>query len=488
MKLFIFYVMLICFSFKLFAQEELSTINFEDITVNKLIEISSKILNKNIITTHEIEGKVNFVSHTPISNKDLLNILITVLKEKGFYLKEEGNLLKIYKIAQQNDTVNNESILEIITLENAEAQNIIPILQEIFDKKSYKKDEIKPLISLDNESNSIIVLALKKELNLISSLIKKLDQNRLQVYVEAKIIELSENKTKNLGLKYGLSAANATTSNIFTLGANFGGAVNALDSSASALFTIPTQTLNSAIALGATLNILKINQVIDIVSEPSILCLNNKESLIYVGETKSFQTGLSVTDGGNTNTTYQREDIGLTLKVKPRISTQNRVILDIETILEDTKELQFTQINPDTTKKEVKTTAVVSNGESVILGGLIKNKSDTVKTKIPFLGDIPLLGEAFKHTKEINDKVNLVVIVTPYIIPKSKDLTFIKEQLISLKLLEEKYTVTLEKALEDNKNKHINDSKKENFQSVENEKLSISEQHTKILSGSSFSD
>jgi len=202
--------------------------------------------------------------------------------------------------------------------------------------------------------------------------------------------------------------------------------------------------------LGATLNILKTNQAIDIVSEPSVLCVNNKESSIYVGETKSFQTGLSVTDGGKTNTTFQREDIGLTLKVKPRISSDNKVILEIETILEDARELQLNQINPDTTKKEVKTTAIVNNGESVILGGLIKSKNDIFNTKTPFLGDIPLLGALFKHTKDVQDKVNLVVIMTPYIIPQSKDLTFIREQLSQLKHLEEQYTTRLEERLVNN--------------------------------------
>lgn len=484
MKVFLCPCLFFIFTVKLFAQNELSMINFEDLSVNKLIEISSKILNKNIISTQAIEGKVNFVSNAPISKKELLDMLISVLNEKGYDLKEEGNLFKIFKVKKETELLlKSASSLEMITLQNAEAKNVILILQDIFDKKTYEKEEIKPLLSLDNESNSIIFFGSKNDMDSIKTLIGKLDQNRLQVYVEAKIIELSENKTKNLGVKYGLSAANASSSNIFTLGANFGGVSNALESATSSLFTIPTQTLTSAVALGATLNILKSNQAIDIVSEPSVLCVNNKESSIYVGETKSFQTGQSVTDGGNTNTSYQREDIGLTLKVKPRISTQNKVVLEIETILEDVKELQFSQVNPDTTKKEVKTTAIVTNGESVILGGLIKTKEDTIKTKIPLLGDIPLLGEVFNHTKEIKDKVNLVVIVTPYIIPKSKDLTFIKEQLISLKLLEDEYTLHLEKALEENKTNKSKHLQKSSLNVVEEVKLTTTERHNAILNG-----
>lgn len=446
-------LLLFLFTVELFAQSELSSINFSDLSIGKLIEISSKILNKNIVSTEPIEGKVDFVSHTPINQAQLLEVLMTVLNAKGYALEEESTLLKIKKINAQEMTKKEEQFLEIITLKNAEVKSVLPIVQEIFNHKQHEKNQSKPLISQDSETNSIIVYASKADTQHIIKLVENLDKHRLQVYVEAKIIELSENKTKNLGLKYGLNAANASSNNIFTLGANLGGTLNALDASSSALFTIPAQTLTSAVALGATLNILKTNQAIDIVSEPSVLCVNNKESSIYVGETKSFQTGLSVTDGGRTNTTFQREDIGLTLKVKPRISSDNKVILEIETVLEDARELQHNQTNPDTTKKEVKTTAIVNNGESVILGGLIKSKNDILNTKTPFLGDIPLLGELFKHTKDVQDKVNLVVIMTPYIIPQSKDLTFIREQLFQLKLLEDQYTARLEEHLENNMKK-----------------------------------
>ncbi len=482
MKYFLKMLLFSLLSLELFAQVKLSSINFNELSINKLIEITSKVLNKNIISTESIEGKVDFVSQAPIDQAQLLEVLVTVLETKGYQIEEHGTLLKIKK-ADEVLEVNQkeESLLDIMTLKNAEAKSVLPIIQEIFHHKKYEKNQIKPLLSLDAETNAIIVYASKKDTQHIKKLIENLDKPRLQVYVEAKIIELSENKTKNLGLKYGLSGASASSSNIFTLGANFGGAVNALESSTAALFTIPTQTLTSAVALGATLNVLKTNQAIDIVSEPSVLCVNNKESSIYVGETKSFQTGLSVTDGGNTNSTFQREDIGLTLKVKPRISTQNRVILEIETILEDAKELQHNQTNPDTTKKEIKTTAIVTNGESVILGGLIKSKNDVLDTKTPLLGEIPLLGELFKHTKEVQDKVNLVVIVTPYIIPKSKDLTFIREQLTALKQLEEQYTVRLESALLENK-------EKKTFQNeaqipLKKEQISVNEQHNVILKG-----
>ncbi|WP_419769346.1 MAG: type II secretion system protein GspD [Candidatus Marinarcus sp.] len=463
MKLLNIMLLLSVFSF-IYAKEQPLTINFKDLSVEQLIHLTSKYSHKNILMTQPLEGSVDFVSHQAIYKKDLMEILALVLDAKGYTMVESHNILTVVKkeksnsdelILKENKNLQDERIIAVIPLKNIEVKSVMAILSEMVMKKKYVNENVKPFISKDEESNRLIVVGIKSEIQMIQHLIKELDKERLQVYVQARIIELSENRTKNIGLKYGLTSINSNGNNIFTLGSNLGGSVNTLNTEALSLFSIATPTLKSGIALGATLNLLKNNQAIDIISEPSILCVNNKESSIYVGETKSFQTGSSITDGGTTNNSFQREDIGLTLKVRPRISSEKKVILDIQTILEDARELKTGQINPDTTKKEVKTTAIVSNGESVILGGLIKSKKDSTEDKIPFLGDIPILGHLFKNNRESKDKINLVVIMTPYIIPQSKDLTFIREQLLQLKMLEEQYSKDLEAKLE----KKVSDEK-----------------------------
>ena len=197
--------------------------------------------------------------------------------------------------------------------------------------------------------------------------------------------------------------------------------------------------MTSGLALGASISLLNKDGALDIVSEPSILAINNKESSIYVGSTISIKTSSTVTDGGTTNDNYEREDVGLTLTVKPRVSNDNKVTLEIHTILEDVDSTDTVSGNADTTKKEVKTTAIVNNGESVILGGLIEDKEEGTESKIPFLGDIPVLGNLFTHNSTAVRKRRLVIIITPYIIPKSKDLTYVRDQLSQLKNLEDKY-------------------------------------------------
>ena len=174
-------------------------------------------------------------------------------------------------------------------------------------------------------------------------------------------------------------------------------------------------------------------------SEPSLLCINNKESSIYVGKTESVLTssvqGNSTTDLARN--TYKRQDIGLTLKIKPSISSGDKVTIKTSLIQEDTAGGQPGL--PITTKRQIETTAIVSNGESVILGGLIKAKYDDKETKIPLLGDIPIAGNLFKDRERIRDKVNLVVILTPFIIKNSEDMRKLKKHLYRLNQLEERY-------------------------------------------------
>ena len=124
----------------------------------------------------------------------------------------------------------------------------------------------------------------------------------------------------------------------------------------------------------------------------------------------------------------------------------------------------------DSLKKEINTTAILSNGESVIIGGLIENKNEIVEEKVPVLGDIPVLGGLFKNESNLNRKNNLVIIVTPYIIQKNQDITYIRDKLTKLKALEERY---LEESLSDLKVelKSKNENKIEDTQALQEKKF-----------------
>jgi len=418
---------------------ELVNADFNKLSLNNIIKITSKIIDKNILISAKISGNINFVYNKPIYKDEVLYILKVILESKGFRIIDKDNILNI---VQSND----EDKIEVIYLKNTKANSIYTIIKDLQIKnKKDKSNNFK--ISMFEDINAIVLKGSSKNITSFTKLIKHLDIVKQQVYVQAKIIEVSERKTQNIGIEYGLNAFNTTGTSIMTFASSLNntGATNAFNLDELSGFGYSPNNIKNGLSLGATINLLKQNNALDVISEPSILCLNNKESSIYVGETRSIPTGTTV--GTTTTTNFKREDIGLKLIVKPRISDDNKVALELTSILEDIKETDTRTGNPNTNKKEIITTVMVSNGESIILGGLIKNKLEKINSKVPLLGDIPYFGALFRNNYTIDDKINLVIIVTPYIIPKSKDLTFIINQLTKLKILEDKYTEVLLKNL-----------------------------------------
>lgn len=495
----IFFILLTILLLKNLFADELININFKDMKLVDLVKITSKIINKNILLTQEIEGTIDFIPNDKVSKEELLAILKYSLDEKGYELVEENNILRVIKkeesknesiiIKLKNVDVNfakqsleniskqledkNTSIIEnsldnsimiisnkknleylqkymknidnsslstkkltkIINLKNSDATNIIKIVEDVVNKKTYLNSNLKPVISSDVESNSIIVMGNVDEVDSVYNLIEELDKEKTQVYVQAKIIEVNDDLVNQIGVSYGIFGAKSA-GNVLS---SFSASLNKGEIPTFFIDGIKIPDMSSGLALGASINLLKQSGALDIVSEPSILAINNKESSIYVGETISIKVSSSVTDGGTVKENFEREDVGLTLKVKPRISNETKVILDIETILEGVKTTQTVSGNADTSKKQIKTTAILNNGESVIIGGLIENKSEKTEQKVPVLGDVPLFGELFKNSVENAKKNNLVIIVTPYLIPKTKDITYIRNKLSELKNLEDRY-------------------------------------------------
>lgn len=388
--------------------------------VPKLLKITTKIYDPKI-ENQKIE----------ILDDEGSNTVIVIAK------KDQIEVIKNYIVSLDKEDEVAEQKISIVPLKNSNAESVAKTLETIISGKVIKKGEIKPKITFDSETNTVILISSQKELEQFKLLIEKLDVDRQQVFVRARIIEISSDKAKKIGAKYGVLGGVADSSGLYSLSANLGGSalpVNFVD------LGIELPDITKGIALGATVSLLQSNGAAEILSEPSLLCINNLESSIYVGQTESIisQGTIDSSTTDITKNTYTRQDIGLTLTLKPRISTANKVTLDVKTILEDIVPGSQAGL-PTTTKREVKTTAIVNNGESIIIGGLVREKQDIDETKIPILGDIPILGEAFRHEEKSTDKVSLVVILTPYIVSKSADLGKLRSALGKLSTLEDEF-------------------------------------------------
>jgi len=392
---------------------------------------------------------------TKIKHFTSKNGKITASKESNSVIVTDfpdniATIQKAMKILDMKDeTLANTT--HVIPLKNADAKSLVTTLNTILGKMTLMPGQQPPSIASDDSTNSLIVITSDELFKSLESTILSLDHDRQQVYVRAKIIEISDNKSQEVGIKYGLSGGAVGSNGIFTFDSQLGDkdtlipAVS-LDSTIASIAKFNPITISAGIALGANIALLNSNGAADILSEPSILCIDNQESSIYVGKTQSVSSG-TTTSGLLSQENFTRLDIGLTLKIKPRLSNDNKVLLGVTAKLEDI-ESGSDSGRPSTTKREVLTSAIVNNGESVIIGGLIREKIDETNTKVPFLGDIPLLGNLFRSKATSRDKINLVIILTPYIIEKSGDLNTLRAQLSELDAIQDRYITNITKNIE----------------------------------------
>ncbi|WP_373034033.1 type II secretion system secretin GspD [Sulfurovum sp.] len=398
---------------------------------------------------------------------------------------KSANNIRMIKYIKKLD-IKGESTTQqmyVIRLKNSNVEEMEKIMSKLISQMNNVavkapvkggKPPSKAMVVSDIERNALILLATAEQMKNIRDTINRIDIPKVQVYVKAKIVEIDSNLAQQVGLKYGFNGGAITSNGLYTLAGNMGASALQMSPALLGFLNLNTETTtydnngnaiittdpafkfdatDKVFALGATLDLLQQNGAARLMSEPSVLCTNNKEAEIYVGQTMSILTQAQQSTSGVSNVVnnYSREDIGLTLKVKPRLSSNNKVTLEVETVLEDIDPSSEQQADrPTTTKRTVKTNAIVNNGEMIILGGLIKRVGGKGESKVPFLGDIPYLGDIlFTHHSDVEREQNVVIYLTPYIVRKSDDLQKLKSMLSELEEVQERYNDFFEKALEE---------------------------------------
>ena len=392
------------------------------------------------------------------------------------------NNQRMIRFIKQLDTEGEDQTqkMYVIPLENSNVEDMEKILSRLVAqmnsvaskrRKKGRKPPSKAMVVSDLERNSLIVLATGQQIKNIRETIKKIDIPQAQVYVKARIVEINTNLAEQLGLRYGFEGGKITAKGLYSAAANLG--ANSLMISPTLMgflsndeyhsggqnsegYTTQTKAfafdsgIKNVFALGAKLDLLKQNGAAHTLSEPSVLCTNNKEATIQVGQTQSIitQAQQSTQGQGNIVNNYSREDIGITLKVKPRLSSNNKVTLEVEAEIEDIVPGSSAAADrPTTIKRKVVTNAIVNNGETIILGGLMKSSGGKNFTKVPILGDIPLINVLFKSDASREEKINVVIYLTPYIVKKSGDLQRLRTALTELEDIQTRYNSFVRRGL-----------------------------------------
>jgi len=297
------------------------------------------------------------------------------------------------------------------------------------------------MIQADPATNSLLITASDQVFNMLRGVIDKLDARRAQLYIEALIAEVSTDKASEFGIQWqDLEAFKDSTLNAGNVngfgGTNFGRGGNILGVARD--ITTAGRGLNLGILAGKV-NIPGIGQVTNlsvlahaletnananILSKPNLLMLDNEEAKIVIGQNVPFVTGSYTQPGGSSVIPFQtieRQDVGLTLKVKPQISEGNTVKLQIHQEVSSVVPSSAGTAGITTNKRAIDTSVLVDDGSIIVLGGLIEDSvSDTVE-KVPLLGDLPLIGTLFRSVSRGHKKTNLMVFLRPYVMRTAED-------------------------------------------------------------------
>ena len=289
-------------------------------------------------------------------------------------------------------------------------------------------------IQADPATNSLIITAPEPQYRQLRAVIDRLDARRAQVFIECLIAEVQVDKVAEFGIQFQGALGNKGDGSVGLLGTNFSiGGVNIIDLATKAAagkaapatggnFGLATKQSNGVYVLGFLARFLEANGDGNILSTPNLLTLDNEEARIVVGKNVPFVTGqyTNASSGGGSSgsvnpfQTVERKDVGLTLRVKPQISENGTVKMQV---FQEVSTVQENSTNGlITNKRSIESNVLVEDGAIVVLGGLLEDTYSGQQEKVPGLGDIPLFGNLFKGEKRSRKKTNLMVFLRPVVI------------------------------------------------------------------------
>ncbi len=299
-------------------------------------------------------------------------------------------------------------------------------------------------VTPDKATNSLIIVAAPSDYHNIVEVIKVLDRRRKQVFVEAMIIEASIDELQELGSKWRVSATHngepifiggvgkiSSTVLLDLISGLSGFSAGGMGNFLSIPVISPDGTSTSDLTVpgfSALFSMQEFKDVINILSTPQILTSDNEEAEIVVGENVPFISSRErdITTSNTLLSSIERKDVGITLRITPQITEGDYVRLNIYqeiSAVKDSTESIITSVGPTTTKRSTKTSVIVKDAQTVVIGGLMQETEQTGVEKVPLLGDLPIIGWMFKYKTVSKAKTNLLVFLTPYIVKESSELS-----------------------------------------------------------------
>ncbi|WP_082015893.1 type II secretion system secretin GspD [Leisingera sp. ANG-M7] len=363
-----------------------------------------------------LEGVIEF-----IPNKRLGSVLIITSRSKYLPVAQKW-------IRELDRTASGASrYIETYELDNRDAVDVAPILNDLLSSSQEKPAEGEDTsrsvsgsrVAADKARNALLVRATRSEHREIQSLLNEIDDSPQQVMLEATIAEVTLNDELGLGVRWFFESGNFD----FTFSDSDSGSTSSRFPGFSAVFG----TNSAAAAINALAGVTDVK----IISSPTLMVLDNEEAILQIGDQVPVATQSSTstsTEDAPTITTIEYRDTGVILKVQPKISRNGRVVLDVTQEVSSVAETVTSGIDsPTIRQRKVATNVLLNDGTTLALGGLVQESDTTTVTKVPGLGDVPVLGNVFRNKDSKKRRSELLVLIRPRVVNTESDARTITE-------------------------------------------------------------
>lgn len=405
------------------------SMNFQDIPVRSVLQLIADFNNFNLVTTDSVQGNLTL----RLDGVPWEQALDTILQVRGLDKRLDGNILLVApasELAQQEQT----------RLENRQAKEVLaPLVTEFLQVNYAKAVDVVALltnestglltergaIAVDDRTNTLVIKDTQQSIDNIKRMLVLLDIPIKQVVIEARMVTIDDGFEEAFGVRWGYSNDSSSGRNEQSVSGTLEGLRGETDNSlnvnlpaAGAAGNIAFQVakLGGGRLLDLELSALERENRAEIIASPRVTTSNQKPALIEQGTQVPFS---SANDGG---TQVEFQDAVLSLKVTPQITPDNRVVLDL-TITQDSIGERIPQATGGEAvainTQSITTQVLVNDGETLVLGGIFQQNILRSVTKVPLLGDIPVVGHLFKTTSDSNKKRELIIFVTPRIVHDS---------------------------------------------------------------------
>ncbi len=396
---------------KVEAPERCLNLDLKNADLKDVLRLLSQEYGLNIVAGKDVEGMVT-ITFVDIPVREALKAILEV---NGYTYRQEGAILKVISLSKIGPEPIPPLIAKAFTLNYLNTRDVVGALQPLISR--YGKIKVLNRSGADKKSDTLIIIDTAESLERIASLIKELDTAPFQVRINAKIIEVTLSEGMDLGINWNIkaSATGAVKPTEFpfrTKGSDFP-APDADD------FTFGTLDFSE---FTATLEALETSGKSNLLSSPQVTVLDNEEAEIIVGKVIPIARYELVDRGAGTSawtvTGYEEKDIGIKLTVTPHINRDGYITMEVTPDVSEIVEwVSFQDAEwPVTSTRRATTQVRIKDGQTLVIGGLLKEDKIKGNTGIPFLSRIPILGYLFGKRSTTEGKTDLLIFITPHIL------------------------------------------------------------------------